>query len=261
MTVFSLVHGGQQGAWCFEPLIAELEARGFSAIAVDLPSEDPDAGLDDYAETVRASLDGVAEPVIVAGHSLGGLVLPLVAQLRPVAGLAFVCAALPFPGESLADTIAEEIAAETSPDLLDDRGRSHQTPREQAREVFFPDLPHDLQEWALDRQRAQGERPHREPSPLAAWPDVPVVAVNGTEDRCISVARAHRTTMRLFGALPAEIPDGHFPFLTNPAVIADGLAAFAEGADGPWPVLHPRPEFLAAGDGTAATTERQNRTS
>ena len=24
MATFSLVHGGQQGAWCFEPLIAEL---------------------------------------------------------------------------------------------------------------------------------------------------------------------------------------------------------------------------------------------
>jgi pimeloyl-ACP methyl ester carboxylesterase len=244
MTVFSLVHGGQQGAWCFEPLIAELGNRGHSAIAVDLPSEDPDAGLDAYAETIRASLAGVTEPVIVAGHSLGGLVLPLVAQLRPVAGLAFLCAAIPFPGESLADTIAEEIAAETSPDLLDDLGRSHQTPREQAREVFFPDLPQNLQEWALDRQRAQGERPHREPSPLAVWPDVPAVVVNGTDDRCISLARARRTTRRLFGELPTEIPDGHFPFLTHPRVIADGLAAFAGGADVPWPIMHPRPELL-----------------
>ncbi len=119
-----------------------------SSIAVDLPSEDPDAGLDDYAETVRASLDGVTEPVIVMGHSLGGLVIPLVAQLRPVAGLAFVCAALPFPGESLSGTIAEDRAS-GSADLLDEGARVHRTPPDLAREVFFPDCPPDLQDWAL----------------------------------------------------------------------------------------------------------------
>ena len=44
MTVFSFVHGGQQGAWCFEPLIAELDRRGYESIAVDLPIDDPTPG-------------------------------------------------------------------------------------------------------------------------------------------------------------------------------------------------------------------------
>jgi pimeloyl-ACP methyl ester carboxylesterase len=244
MTVFSLVHGGQQGAWCFEPLIAELARRHYAAIAVDLPIDDPDAGLEEYAEVVRASLAAITEPVIVMGHSLGGLVIPLVARLRPVAALAFVCAALPFPGESLVGTIAEDAASEGAPDLLDAGGRLHRSSPEEAREVFFPDCSPAVQEWALARQRDQGERPHREPSPLEAWPDVPAVVVNGTHDLCISRSRAQATAMRLFGAPPVEIDDGHFPFLTNPAAIAKGLVGLAQGAS-PWPSLRALPEFRA----------------
>ncbi|MEZ3158923.1 alpha/beta hydrolase [Microbacterium sp. BWT-B31] len=246
MTLFSLVHGGQQGAWCFDPLIAELDRRGYSAIAVDLPSEDPDAGLDDYARIVVASLEAVDEPVIVMGHSLGGLVLPLIAERRPVAGLAFVCAALPFPGESLVDTIAEDTASTgKSTNLLDGHGRSHRSAPDVAREVFFPDCTPEVQEWALARQRDQGERPHRETSPLQAWPDVPVTVVNGVNDLCISRGRARRTAMRLFGTPPFEIADGHFPFLTNPADVAEGLIGFAQGAREPWPTVRVVPAHRA----------------
>lgn len=259
MTVFSLVHGGQQGAWCFDPLIAELSRRNYSAIAVDLPIEDPDAGLDDYTETVRASLATVTEPVIVMGHSLGGLMLPLVAQRRPVAGLAFVCAALPFPGESLVATIAEDGASQGSADLLDDGARLHRSSPGVVREVFFPDCSPEVQEWAVARQRSQGERPHREPSPLKTWPDVPTVVVNGTKDRAISRSRAHTTAMRLFGAPPVEIDEGHFPFLTNPSLIADGLVAFAQRAAASWPVVRALPEFRASATAKDSDNERQDR--
>ena len=44
MTTFVLVHGGYHGGWCWELLIAELEARGHATIAPDLPCDDPDAG-------------------------------------------------------------------------------------------------------------------------------------------------------------------------------------------------------------------------
>jgi hypothetical protein len=36
MTRFGLVHGAGLGAWCWDRLIGELEARGHQAVAVDL---------------------------------------------------------------------------------------------------------------------------------------------------------------------------------------------------------------------------------
>ena len=43
MTTFALVHGAWHGAWCWEPVMAELERRGHRAVAVDLPCDDPAA--------------------------------------------------------------------------------------------------------------------------------------------------------------------------------------------------------------------------
>ena len=48
MATFGLVHGAWHGAWCWDLLIPELERRGHSAVAMDLPCEDPKASFSDY---------------------------------------------------------------------------------------------------------------------------------------------------------------------------------------------------------------------
>lgn len=60
MSTFGLVHGGGFGAWCWERLIPELEARGHRAATVDLTPEDQEAGAARCAELVSdafASID------------------------------------------------------------------------------------------------------------------------------------------------------------------------------------------------------------
>ena len=79
---FVLVHGAWHAGACWQPLVDELTARGESAVAVDLPCEDPDATLDDYAQAVVDGAAGFDEPVIVVGHSLGGLTIPLIPSRR-----------------------------------------------------------------------------------------------------------------------------------------------------------------------------------
>src|SRR6185436_4679232 len=54
MATFALVHGSWHGAWCWERLEPELAARGHRAIAIDLPIEDPDAGLGRHADAAWA---------------------------------------------------------------------------------------------------------------------------------------------------------------------------------------------------------------
>lgn len=69
MTTFGLVHGAWHGAWCWDLLAQELEARGHRAIAVDLPCEDSSAGCAEYAAAVVEALAGVGDDLVVVGHS------------------------------------------------------------------------------------------------------------------------------------------------------------------------------------------------
>ena len=72
MSTFVLVHGAWHGAWCWERLIPELNHRGHRAIAMDLPCDELDAGLGDYADAAAAACAGIDEPVVVVGHPLPG---------------------------------------------------------------------------------------------------------------------------------------------------------------------------------------------
>jgi pimeloyl-ACP methyl ester carboxylesterase len=97
---FALVHGGQQGPWAYDLLRAELGRRGFDAIAPDMPAGDAAAGAERCAAVVIEALRDTHGDVILVGHSLGGLTIPLVALRRPISRLVFVCGAYPEPGRS-----------------------------------------------------------------------------------------------------------------------------------------------------------------
>src|SRR5262249_15425185 len=107
MSTFGLVHGAGLGAWCWERLIPELEARGHRAAAIDLPLHDPSAGASRLAETVVEAFVEVNDLVLV-GHSISGLITPVVASRRAVRRLVFLHAVLPKPGLSLSDQVAAE---------------------------------------------------------------------------------------------------------------------------------------------------------
>ena len=49
MTTFALVNGGAHGGWCWELVTPELTGMGHTSVAPDLPIEDDDADLEDWA--------------------------------------------------------------------------------------------------------------------------------------------------------------------------------------------------------------------
>ena len=68
--VFGLVHGAWHRAACWEALSAELDGRGVASVAMDLPADQPDAGVADYAATVIAALREVDRPDALADELL-----------------------------------------------------------------------------------------------------------------------------------------------------------------------------------------------
>jgi pimeloyl-ACP methyl ester carboxylesterase len=227
MTTYALVHGASHGAWCWDRLVPLLAARGHRVVAPDLPCADPEAGIGDYAAVVADALDaaGAADDVVLVGHSLGSLVIPVVAERRPVRGMVFLCSVPTGPGPAidaaLADMVTPEfVAAERDFDEWDgDRLRA-----ESARIVWYDDCPPEDAAWAAAQLRFQSRRPLVEPSPLTAWPPGPIAVVLGRDDRCVRMAWAiPAARARLEGAEPVLVDGGHSPFLARPAELADVL--------------------------------------
>jgi pimeloyl-ACP methyl ester carboxylesterase len=79
MAIFVLVHGAFLGAWCWTKLAPELAARGHRAVTFDLPGGGEDhtpieqTRLDTCAARVTEEISRQSEPVILVGHSLGGI--------------------------------------------------------------------------------------------------------------------------------------------------------------------------------------------
>ena len=111
MATFILIHGAWHGGWCWERLAPLLEAGGHHVLAPDLPGMGADRrklGADPLAEWAdfTAELVSKAEaPVVLVGHSRGGLVISEAAERVPerIARLVYLTAFLLKPGESLAD--------------------------------------------------------------------------------------------------------------------------------------------------------------
>ena len=104
MSTFALVHGAWHGAWCWERLVPELEARGHRTVAMDLPSDRAEATFETYAGVVLDALAADrADDVVLVGHSLAGLTVPLVAAQRAVRHVVYLCALVPVPGRTFLD--------------------------------------------------------------------------------------------------------------------------------------------------------------
>lgn len=229
MATFALVHGSMHGGWCWERTVEELERLGHAAVAPDLPCDDPDAGLEEYATTVIDALTATSGDAIVVGHSLGSRTVPVVADRIPVARLVFLCSVPVFARidpEMLAGELVTPAFAAAEYDE-DEHGSQRMRP-ESAVDVFFHDCEPAVATWAAEQLRHQSPGPIHQDLPIDSWPDVPTSIVLTDDDRAVNPTWATSEARRWLGAAPITMPGSHSPFLSRPAHLArvlDGLSA------------------------------------
>ena len=225
MSIFALVHGAWHGPWCWERLVGSLRQRGHDVVVPDLPSEDTELGLEDYADTIERAL-GDAGDVILVPHSLGGLVGPVVARRRPLTALVYLCGLVPEPGLSFGEQVSrskEPILTIAGGREMDAQGRSHWPDPDATARIMYGDLAPEDASWAFERLRTQAQKSQgeRSPEPPAS---LRVESIVGTEDKLVSPDWSRRVARERLGAEPVEIPTGHFPMITHPELLADELA-------------------------------------
>jgi pimeloyl-ACP methyl ester carboxylesterase len=225
MTVFGLIHGSWQAGWVWGPLTEELERLGHRAIAADMPCEDPDAGAADYAAVMVDALRDVKEDVVLLGHSLGGLSIPVVAAMRPVKTLVFMASGIPQIGTSYAAQLKEaNLRQKAAFDqvTLDEHGCTI-LPREVAIDVLYNECEPSVARWAADQLRYQAQKPITEVTPLTEWPSAESVYIACRGDRILHADWQCRLSRERLGKEPIELSGDHTPMLSAPKVLASVL--------------------------------------
>jgi pimeloyl-ACP methyl ester carboxylesterase len=236
MTTFALVHGGWHGAWCWELLTPVLEAAGRDVVAMDLPAGDGSADFDAYADAVCDSIAGRDDDVIVVGHSMNGSVATLVAARRPVRHVVYLCALIPALGRSLKEQFATEadmsdFAWMAAMGEFDAQGAQAWVDRRLAKDILFADCDDIAAERAFERLRPQAHHPGEIAFPLREFPSVNCTSVICSGDRMVGPLWSRRVARERLGADIVEIPGGHSPFLSRPALLANVLLSIAENTE------------------------------
>ena len=116
MADFVFIHGGLHGAWCWNPLISELEKRGHRGFAFDLPGHGNDptprftVTFDAYTAAANRFLQSRDfDSLILVGHSIAGMLLPEVIRdnAGTIAEVVFLAALVLDQGEAAIDLIPE----------------------------------------------------------------------------------------------------------------------------------------------------------
>ncbi len=227
MTKFLLIHGGGGTAAGWRRVQSELLQRGgVESVAVDLPSDDPEAPWADYVRSVLAD-ERVrrGESWIVVGHSAGGFTAPLVCEPLDAKGLILLAGMIPKPGEKFMEWWGHTDHRRfqklwfQEKSLLESRIEDDDY-------VFYHDVAPDL----TREEKYQGEARSYIPTaplPLVAWPEVPTSVVAFENDRFFPPPFMARIAQERLGLDVASAPGGHVALLSNPKAVADALLQFA----------------------------------
>jgi pimeloyl-ACP methyl ester carboxylesterase len=234
MTTYILVHGAWHGGWCWHRIVSNLRRASHRVLAPDLKSlgvdrtPPGDVKLDTWADQIAALAAAQPDPVVLVGHSRGGIILSEVAERIPehVRTLVYVTAFLLEDGRSLQD------AADTDPESLVGRSiivaddhKSASIRADAAREAFYglcSDADVALAESLLV------------PEPLAPlvtpvhvtdarFGRVPRVYVECSNDRAITLAAQRRMQQALPCRERITLDADHSPFLSRVDPLTDVL--------------------------------------
>jgi len=222
MSTFVLIPGAGGAAWYWHRVVPLLQEAGHEAIAVDLPGDDPAAGLPEYTGLVLDAI-GDHDDVVLVAQSLGGFTAPTVAAKVPLRSLVLVNAMIPVPGETAGAWWDNTgwLAARTA---AAERG-GYGTEFDLA-VYFLHDVPAEVAAAGAAYQRPEADAVFGSACDFTAWPPIPIRAVAGADDRFFPAEFQRALAADRLGVDADVLPGGHLIALAHPAE----LAAYLTGA-------------------------------
>jgi pimeloyl-ACP methyl ester carboxylesterase len=228
-----LVHGAFEDVHVWDGVAAKLRADGYRVISVDLPGR-PSApmaanrvSLDVYRDTVLKAISGETQPVVLVGHSFGGITLSTVGEAAPtrIKSLVYLAAYLPQDGESMLSLAKEDRDSKAGPALQIDQQKGMISVNYAARaDLFANGAPEGLRKALPDLILDEPLGPIATPVHLTAarFGKVDKVYIHTAQDQVVSPYLQQKMVAATPVRLEMTLNTGHTPFLTDvPGLVAD----------------------------------------
>jgi len=216
-----LVHGLNMDGGAWRSVYKQLSAKDYNVTVVQMPMTSIEADV----AAVRRAIDVQEGPIVLAGHSYGGMVISQAGIDPDVKALVYIAAFQPEVGESLGflnASIPAELPAEAIK-VFDD-GYYLVEP-----ETWIADVANGTEnsdaEFTANFQAAANTSIFGYEAENAAWKNKPSWALVPTNDRTVSPELQQKMASRS-GAQVQEIDAGHLVHMSNP----DEVTALIESA-------------------------------
>jgi pimeloyl-ACP methyl ester carboxylesterase len=240
MATFVLVHGAWHGGWCFDLIRPLLKAAGHMVIAPDLPGMGGDEAtladitLESWGSFIADICRAADGPVMLCGHSRGGLVISTAAEQAPEAidALIYVCAMLLPNGMSRA-LFKEAAAPNPAFDAIVrymPNGHGLEVDRDGAPFVFAQRAPFAEAQAAAARLVSEPMSPRTTPLSLSEgrYGSVPRHYIECLYDLTIPIADQRAMQVLLPCESVITLAADHSPFLSTKTELADALLSILE---------------------------------
>jgi len=237
MSTYILVHGAWAGGWCWDKVVPLLKQAGHQVETLDLPGHGQDRTpireitLAAYVKRVCEALDSQAEPVILVGHSMGGIVISQVAEEQPekIQTLVYLSAFLVQNGESLFQLASVDTDSLVFPYLIMNEEQGYSTFKEEApfKEILGADCSDKDIEWAKSLLVPEPLVPSATPvhTTMVNYGRVPRVYIETLRDRAVSLS----LQKKMYTALPCQkilsMGTSHASFLSAPEELVRHLTS------------------------------------
>lgn len=234
MSTFVLIHGACHGAWCWYKVVPRLRQRGHKVVVPDLPSHGRDrtptasVSLESYVDCVRQVLDSQGEPVVLVGHSLGGLVISQAAEQRPyrIAKLVYLAAFLLEHGQTILEIAETDTESQLLSSFVLNEDQSVATVKQEAQKCLFYDDCSDedvalAQSLLVPAATAPSETPLRTTS--NSWGQIPRFYIECVCDKAISVSVQRIMYQKVKCRRVVSMDTSHSPFFSAAGALVDHL--------------------------------------
>ena len=221
-----LVHGGFVDGSGWRGVYDILKRDGYNVTIVQNPTTSLAA---DVAAT-RSAIAAQDGPVVLVGHSYGGVVITEAGTDPKVERLVYIAAFAPDAGESVQSLIANPPAGAPVPPILPPRDGFLFLDRAKFAASFAADVDAATAAFMADSQVPWGVEALAGAVTEPAWRTKPSWYLVATDDRMIP-PDAQRAMAKRAGASVSETPGSHAIYVSNPAAVAAVVERAAAAAE------------------------------